>query len=171
MSQQAARAPVSPALGTTSYGQVIEYIQSKELQPTISPIPSRYMETNVAPQTDSTWHHILILPMSALRFHIQLHLHLSSHLPSAPPNYHISRYQRHQVPKYIPLFTSQWTMIYSIIASMQILDHYTLDTSTASLSFSTRSWDTQVMQNEESSFGAGQTRGVGQMPLACWLVT
>ena len=171
MSQQAARAPVSPALGTTSYGQVIEYIQSKELQPTIGPLPSRYMETNVAPQTDSTWHHILILPMSALRFHIQLHLHLSSHLRSAPPNYHISRYQRHQVPKYIHLFTSQWTMIYSIIASMQILDHYTLDICTASLSFSTRSWDTQVMQNEGSSFGAGQTRGVGQTPLACWLVT
>ena len=29
MSRQAARAPVSPALGTTSYGQVIEYIQSR----------------------------------------------------------------------------------------------------------------------------------------------
>ena len=31
MSLQAARASTSPALGATSYGQVIEYIQSRQL--------------------------------------------------------------------------------------------------------------------------------------------
>ena len=174
MSHQTARAPVSPVLRTTSYGQVIEYIQSEQLQPAMSSLSAQYQQSSyikakIALQTDSTLHHILILPTSIPPSHIQRHP--LSRYQSTRTNHHIPLYQYHLGPKYILLSTSQSTITYSTIASMQTLDHYTLGISTASLSSSTRSWETQTMQNEESCSGVSQIRGAGQMPLVYWLVT
>lgn len=173
MSHQAARAPVSPALSTTSYGQVIEYIQSKYQQSPMDSVLAHHYQRSCMQaetlQTESTSHRILILPMSTLHSHIQQHP--SSHLRNARPSHHIAPHQYHQAPKCILPSTSQSTIIYSITASMQILDHCTLGISTVSLSSSTRSWETQITQKEGLCSGASQTRGAGQMPLVYWLVT
>ena len=127
------------------------------------------LEADMGSQTESILHHILILPTSTLHSHIQRFP--SKRLQNIHTNSLTTPHQSHQAPRCIHRFISPSMITYSIIASMQILDHYTLGISIASLSYSMTSWAIQIMQTEDLCSGASQTRGVGRMPLVCWLVT
>ena len=157
----------SSAAAVTSYGQVIEYIQSKYQRLMSHPVDdTSIIITRCTPadrglQTVSTSHRTRTLPMSTLRFLIQPAS--ASHRQSALPNHQCVLQVYNQIPKPLRLYTLLSTMICSTIDSMPTSAPCTLDISTASLSSYTKSLEIRRMKTEPSSSGVSQTLGAGRM--------
>lgn len=164
----------SPTAAVTSYGQVIEYIQSKYRRLMSYPVDYASIITRCTPadrdsQTVSTSHRTLTHPMSIPRFRIQSAS--ASHRQSALQNHHCVLQVCNQIPKPLRLCTLLSTMIYSTTDFMPTSAPCTLDISTASLSSSTKSLEIRRMKTEPSSSGASQTLGAGRMQLVYSRVT
>lgn len=178
MSPQAARTngtPIqaSPSQSSTSYGQVIEYIQSASiLQLTAVRRLLCWLSLLLshASQIESTWLRTLIRQTKTRPFPMQPIS--TSRRPSDPPSHPDIPLQRSKpvLPSILPS-TSLSTMTYSTTASMRISDLCILATSIASLYCCMTSWEIPGTRIEALCSGADPIQGAGRTPPVCLRAT